>query len=175
MRIVFRWDLKPIFWHCHIYEKTLITRIILGENNLISGTRRCASRTNTAWGRRAAARGWISELSSKKNFHFFDTAPLFPPVSFLIFVLIAQMNPSSKDLFPQILYAIFCLDLLLLSSSYPQYPSTGLSLIITAFHPPCCLLTLSSIINIFLSQVYPARHAPQHCDQHSQILWGNLT
>ena len=46
MSIVFQWDLKLIF--CHIYEKTLITRIILGENNLISGTRRCASRTNTA-------------------------------------------------------------------------------------------------------------------------------
>ena len=109
----------------------------------------------------------------KKKLSLFHKLHFFHPFLFLIFVLIALMNPSSKDLFPQILYAIFCLDLLLLSSSYPQYPSTGstgLSLIITAFHPPRCLLTPSTIINIFLSQVYPARHAPQHCDQHSQIL-----
>ena len=116
---------------------------------------------------------------SSKNSLFSHSSTFSSPFlsSFLSSLLWWIQQPSRKDLFPQILYAIFCLDLLLLSSSYPQYPSTGstgLSLIITAFHPPRCLLTPSTIINIFLSQVYPARHAPQHCDQHSQILWGNL-
>ena len=150
MSIVFQWDLKLIFWHCHIYEKTLITGIISSEKTIWSQVHGGVPAAPIQLEGEEQLREAESQNSQvKKKLSLFSHSSTFPTRFFPHFCPHCSdesNNPQEKTFFPQILYAIFCLDLLLLSSSYPQYPSTGstgLSLIITAFHPPRCLLTHS--------------------------------
>ena len=102
MSIVFQWDLKLIFWHCHIYEKTLITGIISSEKTIWSQVHGGVPAAPIQLEGEEQLREAESQNSQvKKTFPFFTQLHFSHPFlsSFLSSLLWWIQQPSRKDLF----------------------------------------------------------------------------